>query len=319
MRAIMVEEYGLGAGMRLKELPRPMPGPGQVLIRAEYAGVNWADLMQRNREYPTVLALPYVPGHEVAGVVDSVGEGVVGVQSGQRVAAIVPQGAYAEFVVAPATWTLALPPELDTASATMLLFQGLTAQLLVDQLVRDGDRVLVTAAAGGVGLLVLQMALAAGARQVVGAARGGNKCQLIENFGAVAVDYAEPEWAREAGTFECIIDAVGGSARETAYTLLAPFGRMGIYGNSSRDEEHWDAARWHRLLMANQSVHGYSITNWLLARPTFLHEAYARQLALLARGALRLQLHPEFKLSDAQAAHRALGDRQTLGKVVLRI
>lgn len=325
MRAMVVQEHGVGAGMQLVEQPPPTPGPGQILIRAEHAGVNWADLMQRNGEYPTVLPLPYVPGHEVAGVVISVGDGVVDVQPGQRVAALVPQGAYAELVVAPAPWTLPIAADIDTASATALLVQGLTAQLLVEQLVRTNDRVLVTAAAGGVGCLVLQMAVAAGASQVVGVARGANKCRLIESLGAVAVDYTQPDWAQwaraaaDGGSFDCIVDAVGGNVRDVAYTLLAPFGRMGIYGNASREEEHWDAARWHRLLMANQSVRGYAVTNWLLARPEFMRTAYAKQLALLAEGALRLQLHPEFELEQAEAAHRALAERQTLGKVVLRM
>jgi NADPH2:quinone reductase len=321
---MVVQEHGLGAGMQLVERPRPTPGPGQVLIRAEHAGVNWADLMQRNGEYPTVLPVPYIPGHEVAGVVASVGDGVADVQPGQRVAAMVPLGAYAELVVAPAAWTLPMAADVDTASATALLVQGLTAQLLVKQLVRAGDRVLVTAAAGGVGSLVLQLAVATGASRVVGVAHGANKCRLIEALGAVAVDYALPDWPEQAraaagGGFDCIVDAVGGNVREAAYALLAPFGRMGIYGNASREEEHWNAARWHRLLMANQSVCGYAITNWLLARPAFMREAYAQQLALLAQGALRVQLHPEFQLEEAEAAHRALAQRQTLGKVVLRV
>ena len=325
MRVAWVEERGGAEVLRVVDRPLPEPGPGLVLIKTEFAGVNWTDVMQRTGDYPTVLPLPYVPGHEVAGRVEAVGVGVVGFAPGDRVAALVLQGGYAEYALASPELVVRVPADVDMAAATALIVQGLTAQLLVQQLVRAGDRVLVTAAAGGVGSLALQLAKAAGAQCVVGAVGSADKCGVVAALGALAVDYAQTDWATRAlglagpKGFDCVLDAVGGEVREAAYSLLAAFGRMGIYGNAGHREESWNAARWHALLMANQSVHGYSITNWLGSRPDFMHEAYAELLGLLRRGALRVQLQPAYGLNEAAQAHRDLAARRTVGKVVLRM
>lgn len=325
MRVALVEERGGAEVLRVVERPLPEPGRGQVLIKTQVAGVNWADIMQRTGDYPTVLPLPYVPGHEVAGAIEAVGAGVTDFAPGERVAALVLQGGYAEYALASVQLVVRVPAQLDMAAATALIVQGLTAQLLVQQLVQKGDRVLVTAAAGGVGSLALQLAKLAGAQSVVGAAGSADKCRVIAELGALAVDYAQPDWAALArghagpSGFDCVLDAVGGQVREAAYALLAAFGRMGIYGNAAEGVESWNAARWHALLMANQSVHGYSITNWLGSRPTFMHEAYAQLVELVRRDALRVQLHPAYELHQVAQAHRDLAARRTVGKVVLRI
>jgi len=325
MRVALVEERGGAEVLRVVERPVPAPGPGEVLIRTEFAGVNWADVMQRAGEYPTVLPLPYVPGHEVAGRIEGVGAGVTDLVPGDRVAALLMQGGYAEYALASTQLVVRVPAHLDMAMATALIVQGLTAQLLVQQLVRAGDRVLVTAAAGGVGSLALQLAKVAGARSVVGAAGSADKCGVVARLGAHAVDYTQTDWMAQARShagpngFDCVLDAVGGEVRETAYSLLAAFGRMGIYGNAGRGAESWDAARWHALLMANQAVHGYSITSWLGMRPEFMHEAYAHLLELLRQGTLRVQLHPAYGLDEVAQAHSDLADRRTIGKVVLRM
>ncbi len=325
MRAVVVEKRGGVEALQCVELLKPEPGSDQLLIRTEFAGLNYADVMQREGRYPAVLPLPYVPGNEVAGVVEAVGGDVSEYAVGDRVAAVMLQGGYAEHVVASSAQVFALPDGVGAAAATALLVQGFTAHLLVNELVRAGDRVLVTAAAGGVGSLVLQLARIRGAVDVVGAVGSAQKCELVATLGARAVRYDRPGWEEEARSlaggdgFRVVIDAVGGAIRDACYRVLAPFGRMGIYGNSGRGEEHWNAERWHSLLMANQSVFGFAVTHWMAAHPGFPREAFSHLADAVARGDLVLPLHPVYPLDEVQQAHLDLAARRTSGKVVLAL
>lgn len=324
MQQVVVEERGGAEVLRTAHAPSPEVQADQVLVRIEYAGVNYADVMQREGRYPAVLPLPYVPGHEVVGVIESVGDNVDGLREGERIAAIVPQGGYAQYASVDAREALPVPSSVDAAQAAALLVQGMTAFLLVEQLVREGDDVLVTAAAGGVGALVVQLALASGARAVVGAVGCAEKRAHVHACGAHSAAYDRDGWevaARDAGRsagFQVVIDAVGGAVREASYRVLSPFGRMGIYGNSSQREEHWNAERWHGLLMANQSVHGYAITHWIAAHAEFARRAFRALTTATTNGTLIPRVHPAYALEDAARAHADLEARRTTGKVVLR-
>lgn len=322
MRTVIVEARGGSQVLQLVERPTPEPGVGEVLIAVEAMGVNWADVMQREGHYPDVLPLPYAPGHEVVGRIQAVGEGVSDHQVGQRVAAIVPVGGYAEYALAPAVLTVPVPAALAPGVALALLVQGLTAFLLAEQTVKAGDRVLVTAAAGGVGSLLLQVVRLFGAELVVGAAGGPEKCQLVEKFGAQALDYRQPDWATTARErvgalgFNCVLDAVGGATRVAAYGLLADYGRFVLYGGLAAVEEPWPGG-WEPLVMRNQSVHGYAITRWIAAHPEFVSRATAQLGAWVEQGVLEACCYPAYPLAEVQRAHQEMEGRVTQGKVLL--
>ena len=238
MRAVVFEDFGGPEVLRLKELDRPSPGAGQVLIEVEAAGVNFGDTMMHRGTYPLPQKLPARVGSEVAGYVRETGVGVEGVAEGERVMATLSEaGGYAEYAVADAARLTPLPHKAEAAQVLGLLFQGLTAYGLLHAVgfARD-KRVLVTAAAGGVGSLLLQLARLRGAGQLLGAVGSGPKQRFAEELGADAgVNYRAADWHEDvlsltdgAGV-NVVFDAAGGTVRDGALALTtSPAHRGGV-------------------------------------------------------------------------------------------
>ncbi len=283
------------------DLPPPRPGPGEILITVEAAGVNFADILQTDGSYLAADQLPHVPGSEVVGRAED----------GRRVLARVAHG-YAEQVVAKESALVEIPKELDAGAALALLVQGLTAWHLLRGAarLRAGESVVVHAAAGGVGSLAVQLAREFGAGRVWAQASTPAKRRLALGLGAdAAVTYPLPEPA------DVILDAVGGELFDSALESLAPGGRLVSYGNSARTGfTPVDPARLGRL---NAAVVGF----WL--RPTLAAEGaftgpLGELLALTARGALRPVVHEPYPLTEAGRALADVLARRTTGKVLLR-
>jgi len=327
MKAIRIHETGSPEVLTLDEVETPRPREGQVLVRVAAAGVNFTDVMARQGIFLSREAMPALPaimGTEVAGVIAQVGPGVAEDLVGRRVVAFV-RGGYADYAIAAIDLVTEVPDGLDLAEAVSFLVQGVTAwQLLSDcGRIAPGSSVLVHSGAGGVGSLAVQLARLLGATTVVATAGSRDKRKLAEDLGAdVAIDYSLQDWPEQVRTatggrgVDIVLDAVGGEVGERSLECLAPFGRLVVYGVASKQLASFAGSQ---LMAKNQSVVGY----WLSSRlapgtPEAAQGAgVARLLGLAAAGRLSAVVRHVFPLEDAALAHRAVGDRRTVGKVVI--
>jgi len=324
MHAIRLHAFGPAENLAYEEVDDPKPAAGQVRIAVAAAGVHLLDASIRSGEVggPFPLpSLPAIPGREVAGVVDAVGEGVDDSWFGQRVVAHLGMASrgYAELAVAPVAALHALPDGLAEDIAVAMVGTGRTtlAVLEVAQVTAD-DVALVTAAAGGIGSLLVQAARNAGAT-VVGVAGGPAKVEQVRRLGAdIAVDYRSPEWqpaVREqlAGRDLTVsFDGVGGEAGRGAMDLLVPGGRLVLYGWSSGEPTEVAATD---IVAAGVTVSA-AVGPRILKRPGGFRDLETQALAMAASGEWAPLIH-RFPLADAAAAHAALEARATTGKVVL--
>ncbi|MEW9548947.1 zinc-binding dehydrogenase [Nonomuraea sp. NPDC050783] len=320
MDAIRLHAYGPAANLRLETLPDPLPGPGEVRIAVRAAGLHFIETLLRQGKgvgpHPAP-ALPAVLGSEVAGVVESAGEGVPAELVGRRVVtAGTGSGGYASLAVAPAGSLTELPGSLDFGAAVAMITTGATALGLLELApVGPGDVVLATAAAGGVGTLLVQHARRAGAR-VVGAAGGPAKAARVAGLGAdLAVDYRQPGWdklVREAfGEVGVVFDGVGGELGRAAYGLLGGGGRYVMFGSASGE---WFAPGAEEA--AGRGIRVLDGIGHLLGRDRGMADLRALALEAAAEGRLTPAVQA-FPLAEAAAAHAALEGRDTVGKVIL--
>jgi NADPH2:quinone reductase len=320
MRAIRVHQFGGPEAMKLEELPTPQPGPGQALVRIEAAGVNFIDVYQRTGAYKNPL--PYSLGLEGAGVVEAVGAGVTTVRTGDRAAWTGVPGSYATHNVVPADRLVALPAGVDARAGASAMLQGMTAHYLAHSTypLKSGDACLIHAAAGGVGLLLCQMARRAGAR-VIGTVSTEEKAKLAREAGAQDVilytgqDF-EAEVKRLTGGkgLQVVYDSVGRDTFEKGFNCLASRGYMVLYGASSGPVAPLDP----QVLNAKGSL--------FLTRPSLFHYIATRDdlvrragdvLGWIQKGELKLRIGATFPLAEAAQAHRDLEGRRTTGKVLL--
>lgn len=320
MRAIRVHATGGPEVLRLEDVPDPTPGPGEARVRLEAIGVNFIDIYHRIGLYPRPL--PFILGQEGAGVVDAVGPDVGALRVGDRVASASVPGAYADLVVAPADRLVPIPSDLDAGAAAAAMLQGMTAHYLVHATypLREGEWALVHAAAGGVGLLLIQMARRLGAH-VIGTVSTEEKARLAYDAGADAVIlYTQQDFAAETRRLtggrgvQVVYDSVGQATYQGSLDALAPRGVLVLFGQSSGKAPPIDPL----VLSAKGSLY--------LTRPLLAHYTVTRD-ELLARagdlfawiraGQLRLRVEHQFPLAEAAEAHRRLEGRQTTGKVLL--
>ncbi|MGP4004478.1 zinc-binding dehydrogenase [Streptomyces sp. 8N706] len=320
MRAVRVAEFGPPEVMRVEYVADPEPGHGEVLVDVAVAGVQFVETLVRAGKSAAVPR-PYTPGRDVAGVVSAVGPGVDPALIGRRVSGQTRNsGAYAERAVLARSALHLLPDNVSLEDAVCLLGQGLTAAGLIEiARVREDETVLVEAAAGGVGSLLLQLAKVARAK-VIGAAGGEHKLELIRKLGAdAAVDYSAPGWAdevREAAGgrgVNVVFDSVGGDVGRQAVDTLAPGGRFVIYGIASGSGTEIPGGL---LFGRGLTVIGYGGANPGVD-PSRFHSLQAGALAEAAIGRLRPVVGGRFPLEMAADAHAALAGRDTVGKVLL--
>lgn len=315
MKAIRIHEFGGAENLRLDEIEKPSPASGEVLIKTEAAGVNFADVMLREGKYLFRPELPFTPGFEVAGTIEALGDGVTNWRIGQKVLAMNRGGGYAEYALAAAQTLVPVPENLSAGEATALLVQGLTALGLLADL-KSGQTILIHAAAGGVGSLLVQLAKLKGAR-VLGTASSAEKLEKVSSLGAdVGINYAEDDWTEEVLTAtggrgaDLIIEMLGGEMGRRNFECLAEKGTMIVYGAASGEDFQISALS---LLGKMQTVKGYNLNLESGANMA----KYAAELSQLAE---RLQISlTEFPLEQAAQAHQAIEARRTTGKVVLTV
>ena len=322
MRAIQVNRVGGPEVLQLAEVADPRPGPGEALVRLEAVGLNFIEVYQRKGLYP--LPLPFVPGTEGAGRVEAVGDEVTALRPGDRVSSANLRGSYAELTLAPAERLVVLPESISTRTGAAVLLQGLTAHYLATSTypLPKGAWCLVHAAAGGVGLLLCQIARARGAH-VIGTASTPEKVALARAAGAdEVVEYTRQDFVSEVRRLtggrgvSVVYDSVGKSTFEGSLSCLSPRGMLVLYGQSSGPVPPLDP----QVLNSKGSL--------FLTRPTLAHYV-ATPEELLGRagdlfqwiqsGLLTVRVDRTYPLGEAPAAHRALENRETKGKVLLSI
>ncbi len=322
MRAIRIHENGGVEKLRLDEVPVPEPKAGEVRVRVEAAGINFVDTYQRSGLYP--VPLPFTLGLEVAGTVSAIGAGVSGFRPGDRVASARADGGYAEEAIVPAAQLVHVPKAVGSQQAAALLLQGLTAHYLACDTfaLKPGDSALVHAAAGGVGLLLVQIAKRRGAR-VIGTAGSEEKARLARAAGAdEVVIYTQDDFAAAARRFtggrgvDVVYDGVGRDTFEGSLNSLRPRGLLASFGNASGP-----VAPFSPLVLSQKG-------SLYLTRPTMANytqtaaELGSRSDDLfrwLAAGALQVHIGATYPLAEAAEAQSALAARRTTGKVLLLI
>lgn len=327
MKAVRVHELGGPEVLRYEEAAAPEPGPGEALVKVAAAGVNYLDIYYRSGFHwggHHARALPYIPGAEGAGTVIAAGPAVSEVAVGDRVAWGISngQGAYTEIAAVPSWQLVKLPAAVDFPAAAAVMLQGLTAHYLTHSTypLHPGDTALVHAAAGGTGLLLIQMAKSRGAR-VIGTASTGEKAARAKSAGAdETIVYGERDFAAEVRRLtggrgvDVVYDSVGQATFEKSLNSLAPRGMLVLFGQSSGPVPAFDTA----VLNAKGSLY--------LARPSLTHHVAGRADVLQRAGdlfrwiesaALKVHIGKTFPLAEAAEAHRLLASRGSAGKLLL--
>jgi len=320
MKAVRIHEFGDVDVLRWEEAPVPKPRPGQVLIKVDSAGVNYADIMRRGGNYPGPN-LPATLGLEAAGRVVELGEGVAGLTVGQPVMAMGP-GGQAEYMAVNANFVFPYPETIDPVEAGGMAIVFLTAYHLLKTRgqLQPGDTVLVQAGASGVGTVAIQLAKVWGGR-VIATASTQEKLDLARSLGAdVTINYATQDFEAEvqqqtAGKgVELVLECVGGPVLEKSLGCVAPYSRLISYGNASGTPASLPAAE---ITSANRTVIGFSIGRSPVGRLD--HKgAMAELFPMISGGKVRLVVDRVLPMSQVADAHHHLANRGTRGKVILR-
>jgi len=321
MQAIQVTRVGGPEVLTPTDLPTPSPKANEALVQIKATGVNFIDVYFREGRYPAQL--PFVDGQEAAGVVTEIGTEVTNVEPGDRVAYTSALGSYAEYAAVPANRLVRIPAELDFEQAAAAMLQGMTAHYLLHSTypLKQGETALIHAAAGGVGLLLVQMAKKIGAR-VIGTAGTQEKAQLARDAGAdECIVYSEADFETETQRLtdgkgvHVVYDGVGKETFDKDLNVLRPRGYLVLFGGSSGAVPPFD------LIKLSQKG------SLFITRPTLGHYTATREelewrandvLQAIVRGELKLRIHKVYPLEEAAQAHRDLEGRKTTGKLLLK-
>ena len=319
MKAIRIHDFGGPEVMSYEDVPAPSAGKGEAVVKMAAAGVNFIDIYFRSGQHKHEL--PFTPGHEGAGTVSSIGEGVTEVQVGDRVAYAMTLGSYAEYAVVPA-WRLAkLPPNIDFKLGAAIMLQGMTAHYLTHDTfpLKPGHKALVHAGAGGVGLLIIQTAKKCGAT-VYTTVGTEAKAELARQAGAdETIIYSKQDFEAEVkrlvpGGLDVVYDSVGATTFSKSLNCLRPRGYMVLFGQSSGPVPPFEPGSLGgkgSLFLTRPSLAHYSMTrSEILSRTSDLFR-------WLEAGELKLKVDHVFPLAEARQAHEALAGRKTTGKLIL--
>jgi NADPH2:quinone reductase len=311
MKAIQIDEFGGPEVLDYRDVPDPSPKLAEIVVNVKRSGVNFADTHASRNDYLAEQSLPLIPGAEIAGQTND----------GRRVVALLGSGGYAEKVAVPQAQLIELPEGVDYDQAAGGLLQGLTAMALVHRCARiePGETIVVEAAAGGTGTLAVQLAKRAGAK-VIGLASSEEKRELVSGLGADAtVDSRAADLGaaiREANggkRVDAVLHMSGGDAFDAEMDVLAPLGRMVVFGIASREQRQISTAS---LLRGSKAVIGFWLAH-LLTRPDLLVPMVGDLLGALAKDELTVTIGEVYPLSEARRAHEDLIARRTTGKLLL--
>jgi NADPH:quinone reductase len=320
MKAIQVTEVGGPEVLQLVDAPVPTPKANEAVVQIKAAGVNFIDVYYREGRYPA--SLPFIPGQEGAGIVSAIGSEVSDVKPGDRVAYTGVIGSYSEFAAVPADRLVRIPDRLDFSQAAAAMLQGMTAHYLSHSTfpISAGQTVLIHAAAGGVGLLLVQMAKKLGAR-VIGTAGSEEKAQLARDAGAdEVIIYTTQDFEKETRDLtndkgvDVVYDGVGKTTFDKDLKVLRPRGYLVLFGGASGAVPPFDLLQLTKhgsLFVTRPSLHNHIHTR------LELEQRSSEVLEMIVSGDLKLRIHKTYPLPQAQEAHRDLEGRNTSGKLLL--
>ena len=322
MKALRIDKHGGPEVMHVVDVPLPEPGQGELRVKVEVCGLNYSDIMIREGRYVDRMPMPYLMGREFCGTIDKLGPGVQTWITGQRVVGTAAGGAMAEYAVANAAGLYPCPDRLTPPQAVAILIQGITAMHSVDDCagLKSGETMLVHAAAGGVGTLAIQIGLAKNAK-VIGTASSDEKCKLIRDLGATAVNYMQGDWVKEVRALtggkgaDVILESVGGDVFIRSFKeALADFGRMVVYGVAGGQVVTLDN---REILVSNKTVIGYYLGSYFPKYVGRVLAASQKLAALIMAGKLKPIIGQTFPLDKAIDAFNHMQNRQSIGKVVI--
>ncbi|GAX91198.1 quinone oxidoreductase family protein [Effusibacillus lacus] len=323
MKAIRFHQYGKSDVLTLEDIDKPVPRANEVLIEVKACGINYADIARRYGRYVVPTPLPFVPGVEIAGIVREVGEGVDEKWVGQPVITLLHKGGgYAEYAVAHTNGLIPIPSGLDYTQAVAIPLQGLTAYhvLKTSGQLQPGESVLVHAAAGGVGLLSVQLAKKFGAGLVIGTASTAEKRDLAKQAGAdITIDYTLPDWPQEVleatggKGADVILEIAGGDMIQQNLKCLADYGRMVVFGAASGERGTLVPVQ---LMGKNQTVTGFFLGK-LMEQPDRFLQSLKELLTWAATGQVKFLIGGVYPLAEAGLVQDLMEGRQTIGKLVL--
>lgn len=326
MKAIQFTTYGGPEVLKMVELDKPNPEANEVIIKIEAIGVNYADTARREGQYVVPTPLPFVPGAEVAGIVDEVGSDVSTVKAGDRVVTLLGSKkatGYAEYSIADERGLMPIPDGVSFEQAVALPLQGLSAYHILKTMgqLEEGDTVLVHAAAGGVGTIAVQLAKLMGAGKVIATASSKEKLELARELGAdVLVNYTEDNWyeqvleATNGRGVNVALEMAGGRVFIDTLKCLATFGRLVVYGVASGEQSPFNPSS---LMARNQSVIGFFLPQ-IMRKPRLLQSSMKELLDYVGSGQLKLQIGGTYALDEAAKVHQLMQGRQTTGKLILK-
>ena len=324
MKAIQFEAYGGPEVLILTEKEKPTPKGYEVLIEIDCVGVNYADTARREGQYVVPTPLPFIPGAEVAGVVVEVGEKVTKIKSGTRVVSLIESGGYSEYALSNEFSVIPLPDEISFHEAVALPLQGLSAYHILKTMGRlqPGEAVLIHAAAGGVGTIAVQLAKIFGAGKVIATASTKEKLTLAKEMGAdVLIDYTQEGWElkvreeTEGKGVDVALEMAGGDIFNKTLKCLAPFGRLVVFGNASRETYTMNP---QNLMRRNQSVVGFFLPQ-IMKKPDLLLPSIKDLFSYVASGKLKLTIGGVYPIEQAAEVHEEMNSRQTKGKMILQV
>lgn len=333
MKVMRCHEYGAPDVLRYESVNDLEAGSGEILIKVESASVNYSDVMRRSGAvYPFPTPLPFIPGSEVAGVIEALGEGVNSPPIGTPVFAIVGSGSngYAQYALAQASQTIPIPIGISLDHAAALPVAGTAALMIMRETARlqSGETVIIQGAAGGVGSFAIQIAKLLGASTIIGAVSSEAKKQKTLNLGAdYAVDYSKPGWPDEVNRLtegkgaDVILEMGGGELFSQGLRCLAPFGRVVVYGMASGDPLKLDAESIIHFFYKpslNQSIHVYNLGTWFGMKPDIAANAMKDLIGYVASGQVKVTVDHVLPLNKAVEAHEMLEQRETTGKIILK-
>jgi NADPH2:quinone reductase len=329
MKAIVITEFGGPEVLQVRDVLVPEPGPGQVAIRVAYAGVNYSETMSRRGGIGGQP--PFVPGLEVSGHIQALGADVKGLRVGQPIAALTLSGGYAEIALASAVFTYPLDEagtsiDLATAAAFPTIVPAAYDMLVNVARLRQGESVLVHAAAGGVGTIAGQLARHLGAGLVIGTVSNAKKAAYAQAFGYDHVilreDFLQSTCELTQGRgVDIVLEAIGEPVRSQSLAILAPFGRLIVFGNSNnkQGQPHSLPLNPGAAMIENKAIMGYTLGTLSQSAPHQLAASSRQALSLLAQVPIKIDITNILPLEQAAEAHRLLESGKTTGKLLLQV
>ncbi len=324
MKAIVIEKFGGPEVLTLKDIEIPPIKSNQVLIRVAAAAVNFADIKTRKGEFHGASKPPVIPGLDVAGTVEAVGDEVMTLKKGDRVIAFPNNGSYAEYTIADERLTFPISDAIDFENAAASPLVTFTTYNLLNQVarIRTGESVLVHVAAGGIGTTAIQMAKLLGAGKVIGTVGSNEKISVAQKVGAdIVINYREGSFADKVKEMtggkgvDIVLDSVGGDVFNESLECLAMYGRIVNFNSSSGTAGTVDTKQLHSSCRA---VLGFSIATTIKQRPEMLKETADQVLPLIRDEKIKLVVSAVYPLVDAQKAHELIESRKSVGKILLK-